>query len=353
MKIMFGQFGLKIKILILFYVLTLFTPKVVNAAIDLDSLAVDFAIKKFQIQIPYYSRAFNPSIVRWKGKILLSFRIPDQDNDWKSCIGLIWLNEDFSPNGYPYILNTRETNPGIPSRSQDARLIVNNSDELYIVFNDNLGKKDRGIPKMFYAKVWFENNHFLVKNIIPLNNYEGERRKRWEKNWVPFFYNERLLFAYSINPHRIIAPFHHSCLTIANSKAELIWPWGLERIFGGTPALLVKDEYLAFFHSSCGMQSVQSDRERVGHYFFGAYTFEKDPPFRIKKISPSPIIATGMYRPAISQHRIVFPGGFMMDDDFIWLTYGRDDHEIWMIKLDKEELLNSLINVKSFNAKNE
>jgi predicted GH43/DUF377 family glycosyl hydrolase len=78
----------------------------------------------------------------------------------------------------------------------------------------------------------------------------------------------------------------------------------------------------------------------------GAYTFSKEPPFTIEQISQEPIVARGFYegeeyrtwRPL----RVVFPGGFLADEKFIWVAYGRQDHEVWLVKLDKQGLLDSL-----------
>ena len=50
----------------------------------------DFVLEMKQIAIPGYSCAFNPSIIRWQGSPLLSFRIRDektqQTNQMGSCV---------------------------------------------------------------------------------------------------------------------------------------------------------------------------------------------------------------------------------------------------------------------------
>ena len=86
------------------------------------------------------------------------------------------------------------------------------------------------------------------------------------------------------------------------------------------------------------------------HYFMGAYTFEKYPPFAITAISPEPIVADTFYKGPMHASwkplRVIFLGGFVYNRSFIWVVYGRQDHEIWVVKLDKEKLLNSLTPVK-------
>ena len=83
------------------------------------------------------------------------------------------------------------------------------------------------------------------------------------------------------------------------------------------------------------------------HYFMGAYTFSAKPPFQITRISTEPIIGKNFYNgPAYTTWkplRVVFPTGCLMDEDFIWVTYGRQDFEIWVAKFDKQALLESLV----------
>ena len=78
------------------------------------------------------------------------------------------------------------------------------------------------------------------------------------------------------------------------------------------------------------------------HYYMGAYTFSPEPPFNIKKITTFPIIADGFYTPSDYDKRVIFPGGFVSDGEHIYIAYGKDDCEIWIATLDKEELKKNL-----------
>jgi len=95
------------------------------------------------------------------------------------------------------------------------------------------------------------------------------------------------------------------------------------------------------------MKSIHSGDQEALHYFIGAYTFDLEPPFAIRKMSPEPIIGHHFYKretyiPYWKPVRVVFPCGFIFDKDYIWISYGRQDHEIWVVKLDKQGLLDSL-----------
>lgn len=348
----------------LFIFIILFTNSIYasNPIVDFEDFSQDYVVEIKKIEISGHPHAFNPSIVRWQGSLLMCFREiptwcptnPDGPNSASfTQIGLIWLDDDFNPIGEPHMLTP--VMPGITSlfwsRSDDARLVTI-GECLYIVNSDN---KDRVVTeggfRMFYAQIDYDGDNFLVHNGDRLTRFEGENAKRREKNWVPFDYNGNMLLAYSLSPHKVLQPFfgYGECETVANTQGAFNWNWGDLR--GGTPALKINDhQYLAFFHSCEKMLSYYSQEKPILHYFMGAYTFSAVPPFEIEQISLEPIIAKGFYsgetyKPYWKPVRVVFPCGFVFDEQFIWLSYGRQDHEMWIAKIDKQKLLDSLATV--------
>jgi predicted GH43/DUF377 family glycosyl hydrolase len=316
-----------------------------------DELAQAFVLETRRIDIPNFRGAFNPSIIRWNNSFLLSFRIRDSRLISTFQIGLVLLDEDFNLIGCPQILDVRSKNPLMPRKEQDPRLLYV-ADQLYMVYSNEIKQSEAGgkyeTRRVFVAKMEYDGEKFVVDKPECLYGFEGEREKRWEKNWVPFDYNGNLLLAYSLAPHRIL---HHlkgtgTCETLASTKSKINWNWGHLR--GGTPALQIdEDHYLSFFHSSIPLSTVHSNGKEMLHYFMGAYIFKSTPPFSITGISPEPIVAKKFYSgPAYKTFkplRVVFPGGFIFDDKYIWVAYGRQDHEIWIVKLDKQGLLDSLV----------
>jgi predicted GH43/DUF377 family glycosyl hydrolase len=321
-----------------------------NERID-NELAQEFVLEIKRVDIPNFSGAFNPSIVRWNGSLLMSYRIRNRKLSSTFQIGFIWLDEDFNPISKPQILDIRSKNPLLPHKEQDPRLICI-KDQLYIVYSNEI-KRTENLEKyetrrMFIAKIHHDGKRFFVDKPECLVHFEAENENRWEKNWVPFDYNGNLLLAYSLCPHRILFPLlgTGSCLTYASTKNTIPWQWGHLR--GGTPALAIDEEkYLSFFHSSISMSTEHSNGDKMLHYFMGAYTFKTRPPFTITHISPEPIVGKQFYAgPAYKTFkplRVVFPGGFIFDENYIWVAYGRQDHEIWVVKLDKKGLLQSLV----------
>jgi predicted GH43/DUF377 family glycosyl hydrolase len=306
-----------------------------------------FVIETKQIHVPGYPDAFNPSIVRWNNRLLMTFRSRDPFTNTATIVGFIWLDDDFHPVGMPQLLdipNEKLSNLYI----QDPRLCVID-EKLYMIYSDLLrdSKNKMKIRKMCVAEIEHDGVHFFTTRRDCFLDFQGDPGNRIEKNWVPFDYRGIMLLAYSISPHKIFFPLigKGKCLNIAQSQKNPSWNWGVLR--GGTPALLIDNHYLAFFHSSMELTTVQSKGQSMVHYFMGAYLFEAQPPFSIKKISSKPIVSADCYNgPAYDTWkplRVVFPCGFIHNKDYIWVSFGKQDHEAWIIKLDKAKLFKSLI----------
>ncbi len=317
---------------------------------DLESTTQDFVLETRKIEIPGHPNAFNPGIVRWQGSLVMSFRIiPDPNDSYHSEIGLVFVDEDFYPISEPQLLNLRDEYSESICRAEDARLIAI-GEKLYMIYDDNVeATMSKGGFRVYVAEIRYDGEHFIADPIECLKHFENASIHVREKAWGPFEYQGKMLLAYSILPHRIFYPRLDGtgiCDTVACSKSGISWELGTLR--GGTPALLEKEGYLGFFHSSIDMATVHSNWNKMAHYFIGAYLFSHQPPFPILKISPAPIIAKNFYsgiryKPYWKPIRCVFPCGYVSNDKYIWITYGRDDHESWIVKLDKIKLLQSLV----------
>ena len=314
---------------------------------DLSTIEQPFVLEATQIHIPGYPDAFNPSIVRWKNRLLLSFRSRNLETNRADLIGLTWLDKDFKVVGRPQLIEMAKF--GLKSSYiQDPRLITIR-DQLYMPYSDLVEDPDseERKRKMCIAKVDFDGARFIITEIDTFHEFEGDTTNKFEKNWAPFSYQNLLLFSYTLAPHKVFLPLigESRCATIADNQNFSQWSWGTLR--GGTPALKIENHYLAFFHSSISLKSVQSNQQTMTHYFMGAYLFQDQPPFAIEKISPMPIISPDFYKGPNHKTwkplRVIFPCGFIYDENFIWVSYGRQDHEAWLIKLDRKKLMKSLI----------
>ena len=313
--------------------------------LNLDNYKQDFIVALKQIRVPQYPGAFNASIIRWKESLLLCFRVRNEKMVSTFDIGFVWLDDNFDPMSIPRILEIRDENPACLHQKQDPRLIILH-DKLYILYSNFIKIDNIVTRRMFIAEVHDNNGAFYIVNPTCLHPFEG-CGPRWEKNWVPFIYENKMLLAYSLSPHRIFEPSLESgaCTTNNSTTSLNCWNWGELR--GGTPAVKDGDEYVGFFHSSTNLATAQSQGKVMAHYVMGAYTFSAKPPFDITRMSQQPIVAETFYHEPYyttwKPLRVVFPVGLLNEKGYFWVTYGRQDFEIWVAKIDKQRLYDSLI----------
>lgn len=308
-----------------------------------------FIVQEKQITLADYPDAFNPSILKVNDGYLLSFRYcPNRSYDYLSYIGIARLNDQFECISSPQLLDMRISNPEIPSHTEDARLI-SVDEKIYLLFNDDPISKaptpqDR--RDIFLAELIINDTTIDMMPAVKLKHPLEYENQRIQKNWTPFDWKGTLLLSYQINPHEILSPDLETGEATPLYKTKIPKYWPLGQLRGGTPAQLVDNEYLAFFHSSTMLKTPASPKHQKYHYFMGAYTFEKDPPFRIKKFSLGPIVGSTFYSAQDVAKHVIFPGGFVYTAPYLYVVYGRDDREIWLVIIDKKGLMEHLEGVQ-------
>ncbi len=314
--------------------------------LDFDKMVSDFILDEKQIMVPGYPDAFNPSIIRWgNGKLLLCFRYRDQVTKVANLIGFAWLNEDFVVEGDPILLTITGDLPLKLSKAQGPRLIkIGNI--YYIAYNNSLSDKEPEARRMILAHLHYSKNKFYINEPKLILSYKGDPKHWREKNWSPFDYKGYIHFSYTLDPHQVIkySKTDNKYTTVAITDG--FFDWDLGELHGRTPALLDGDHYIGFFHSWKELKSEQSNGIKKSHFFMGAYRFGNKPPFQLTHISEEPIMGkTFFHAPEYTTWKplkVIYPGGFVFNEDYIWVVYGRQDHECWVLKMDKKGLINSL-----------
>jgi predicted GH43/DUF377 family glycosyl hydrolase len=304
-----------------------------------------------RIQLKEIKTPYNASIVKEGDGFLLFFRydilekIPHQHDAtrYSSNIAVARLNREFNQ-----VAPIKKIDTG-SSLSQDPR-VIRLGNALFLSYND-VAKNVLHCRQMRLARI--DTSDFSLGEVLDLDL----NLKPVEKNWVPFAFQdqegqEKLYFGYNFNPHKILSmeditknELDHLVFPSAIAYQHIPWidTWG--EIRGGTPALLVDGQYLAFFHSS-----FKEDKKKW--YVMGAYTFEKDPPFRITAVSEFPMIFQGIYdtpaeNTSSTKLRCIYPAGFVMSheraQEEIYLSCGENDCSVKILTLDKKKLLDSLI----------
>ena len=84
----------------------------------------------------------------------------------------------------------------------------------------------------------------------------------------------------------------------------------------------------------------------------GAYLFEATPPFHITHITKEPIVANSFYDtfgwtfPSKIDY-IIYPIGVLLDKQYIYVSYGKNDKDEWILKLNKTAFIDSIPKVDS------
>jgi predicted GH43/DUF377 family glycosyl hydrolase len=303
-----------------------------------------------QIDLAEFPGAHNPSLLKVEKGFLLTFRYcPDvYRTPFVSYIGLVPLSDDLEPTDKPILLSTRHEESQVPSQSEDARLFAYRG-KLFVIYNDIVDRPAERVSDrrdMFMAELVTDDEGYALSRPTKLVYGEKYYLRSVQKNWCPFEWNKKLFITYFIDPHEVIYPnlINGNAYSCYESFGQINWKYGELR--GGTPAQLVDGKYLAFFHSAYWTASDSSAGMEMWHYFMGAYLFDAAPPFPITHASPAPIKHESFYTFSPFNKRVVFPGGFAVVGDSIYLAYGKDDSEVWIATLNKKALMESLIPTK-------
>ena len=303
------------------------------------------------IEIRNVFAPYNPSIIKKDNGYLIFFRydIPlyGKKVPIHSFIGCAELDRKFNQTEKEYVRINTGTNT-----SEDPRAIKV-GDEIYLIYNDTDYEGSR-FRTMRIAGL--DPKSYKILFITPLSL----QLNHVEKNWAPFDYaglneDSSIYFEYSLSPHKIIKLVNPKENVLENcaypNKAvfqKLNWKksWGILR--GGTPPINCGDYFLGFFHSSF------KDSNGFIWYLMGAYTFDSNPPFKLKRMSYYPILFNGIYgsSPVNTSDlckRVIFPSGFLEEkvdgQNLLHIACGENDCAIKVVTLDKNKLLKSMIKI--------
>lgn len=82
-------------------------------------------------------------------------------------------------------------------------------------------------------------------------------------------------------------------------------------------------------------------------FYIGAYLFDIKPPFRITHILSEPIYPKPLYDESVgwvykAVDYIVFPMGYIINNNYIYLSVGKNDNSGFIVKLQKTSFLSTM-----------
>jgi len=156
-----------------------------------------------------------------------------------------------------------------------------------------------------------------------------------QKNWLWFMHDSAPHLIYWTQPHTVVRFKGNLEMQEKYVTKETNPEWNFGEPRGGTPPVLIGDEYWTFFHSSLPWKGMG----KLRHYHMGAYAFESKPPFRIMRMTSKPILSGSKRDPwADGKPLVVFPCGALLKDGRWTVSLGVNDLCSAWIEIPHEKL---------------
>lgn len=251
--------------------------------------------------------AFNASMIRWRGQLLLAHR-----TGWAgSNIRLARLSDNYEPTDNAVTLAL--THPAATYGREDPRLFVHN-DRLHIAYTGFTGRT----TSVLYAALRDD----LSVETIHAPHFPG--RRAWEKNWSFFSENGELYAVYSIDPHvtlKIVGNY-----ATVHRQSPTAFPWKGGHLRGGASPVKVAGEWWHWFHGAIDLGANWPTRQ----YNTGLHTFQPHT-HRVTRLAEHPVSWANLAnRPKDQYCAVEFIGGALFDDSRqVWVNaYGI--HDRWI-----------------------
>lgn len=298
-----------------------------------------------------YYKSFNPSLFQYKKRIYVIFRLAyGEINSFRKT----YIGNTGGMINYPskiclfdgiHILDLKIPNikkifpefKNIKYRLcgyEDPRTVVIN-DTLYI-FVCTFANNNKYVQIMMIIVDLFDLNNKSYKLITPSRN-----ENMYQKNWMPFVYNEEIYLVYSSNPQKILKCNKNTGETIElyNHNYNIS-----KNIRGGSNCLL----YNSKKYGNCYLTICHIRRYMLYTHLF--YIFESEPPFRIKAITDEFIIRDkqlyftnfDLFKLAIW---VQFASGIAIEGNTILVAYGESNVRSKIFHLENELLEVMLKNI--------
>lgn len=247
----------------------------------------------------------NGSMIPYKDGYLFAYR-----NSWgDSSICVHRLTKDFAPCGRRKLLGLNHA--VALAGKEDPRLFWHRG-KPHVWFTGWMGENSTAthLANVLYARLHPET--FATEEIIfpAIPN-----RNRWEKNHAYFDASGKLCMVYNIRPHIVMEVQGNRVVNIHTTPTASVWRYGHQR--GGASPVLHRDEFYHFFH---GMREINGTRL----YSVGVAVFESKPPYRITRITQTPLDVADVRTNPRGPY-VVFPGGAFYQDGYWIVTMGVHD----------------------------
>lgn len=274
--------------------------------------------------------AYNPSIIRFRGRLVLSYRF--HQTTAKTQLGIAELDENFTV-FHSQTLNLDEDES---LSCEDAKLFIWKG-ELWMNFVvstwPNFPSSQVKICKLYKPDKW----RFSDKD-----QYWLPDRQTLEKNHCPIVHDDVLHIVYRHNQpqegdYSKLAQIIYSPYEKREMKTPALrWPYG--EIRGGTVPLPYDGKLISFFHSS-----LHNEMPPITHrYYIGAMLLKAEPPFQILAVSKRPILRGSEIGGDPTRFHfkpnVCFPLGAIACDGGWRVSIGQNDSACLLVKIKPDNL---------------
>jgi predicted GH43/DUF377 family glycosyl hydrolase len=274
--------------------------------------------------------AYNPSIIRFRGKLLMLYRF--HEDTLKTKLGIAELDENFS------VVSTETLNLDEDETLslEDGRLYIWKG-ELWMSYvlstSPNFPSSQMKICKLYKPDHWRQSDR---------EQYWLPDRQTIEKNHVPIIFDDVFNIIYRSNQPQegdlsdlsqiIYSPFE---------KREMKTPalrWAYGEVRGGTVPLPYDGKLISFFHSP--LDNFPPPNQR--NYFVGCVIRKAEPPFQMLAISKRPILRGSMvggdktwfhFKP-----QVCIPYGAIEHEGGWLISVGQNDSAALLVKIQPKDL---------------
>lgn len=271
--------------------------------------------------------AYNPSIIRFHGKLVMTYRFHEATA--KTKLGIAELDDAFDV-VYSETLNLDEDEN---LSLEDARLFEFKG-ELWMNFTvstwPNFPSSQMKFAKLYKPDRWRVSDKDL---------YWLPCRQTMEKNHCPLVHEEMLNIVYRHN-WKMDDGVWQVVFTPSDKREMktpgLRWPYG--EIRGGTPPLPYQGRLISFFHSSMRNEMPPT----TWRYYIGAMLIKAGKEFEMLAVSKRPIArgseAGGDASRFHFKKNIIIPYGAIEDDGGWMVSCGVNDSQCLLVKIEPSEL---------------
>lgn len=284
-------------------------------------------------RLPLPEGHFNPSMIEWKGKVILATRdswghsklalweLKNEKDDWSGK----WLT---TPLG-----SSASLHPDAP-RLEDPRLFIGFTADGEPRLHAMVNLPDGYPPKR--VQVGYVRFTADLSAIDHTEIYKSPNNNLYEKNWVPFYVGNDLYWVYSTKPEHIVMGEK----TVYRTQNHLPWVGGVIR-GGAAPVRVVVDRFNPKLKGCNGEESYYHffhgclKRFQGSVYTVGCAVFESQPPFRILRQTVKPLVwpdLPGSDETVVKRY-VMWPGGVIPHAGHWHLALGIDDTNCRIVRL--------------------